>query len=188
MGNGVVDARIYPAGLLATLSRAEVERLHDASRGDLAALLRRCSLAVLNSGNQGDDAEALLEEYASFDIAVQQFNRGIRVELQNAPGTAFVDGEMIEGIRELLSAVIRDLVYYDSELKNHPDHCAGSGQAMTNGVFEMLRNAHVIHVMDRGTLLESGTHDELIALGGHYAYLYELQFREAEPSDVETTR
>lgn len=43
-----------------------------------------------------------------------------------------------------------------------------------------VRNAHVIHVMDRGKLLESGTHDELIALGGHYAYLYDLQFREPE--------
>ena len=67
-----VNARIYPAGILTTLSRMEVERLHDASRGDLAALLRRCALAVLNSGNQGDDAEALLKLYHDFEIEVQQ--------------------------------------------------------------------------------------------------------------------
>ena len=43
-----------------------------------------------------------------------------------------------------------------------------------------VRNAHVIHVLDRGKLLESGTHDELIERGGHYAYLYDLQFREPD--------
>ena len=54
-----ISARIYPAGILTVLSRMEVERLHDASRGHLGELLRRCALAVLNSGNEGDDAEAM---------------------------------------------------------------------------------------------------------------------------------
>jgi hypothetical protein len=106
----VVDARLYPAGMLTTLSRMEVERLHDASRGGLYELLRRCSLAVLNSGNESDDAEALLEQYADFDIQVEQFNRGIRLDLRHAPAISFVDGKIIEGVRELLSSVIRDLV------------------------------------------------------------------------------
>lgn len=138
-----VNARIYPAGILTTLSRMEVERLHDASRGDLAALLRRCALAVLNSGNQGDDAEALLKRYHDFEIEVQQVNRGIRLELSNAPGTAFVDGGMIEGIRELLSSVIRDLVYYDTEISNNPQWGLDSSSGITNAVFEILRNAGV---------------------------------------------
>ncbi|MBT8059284.1 MAG: DUF4478 domain-containing protein, partial [Gammaproteobacteria bacterium] len=34
--------------MLYTLSRNEVERLQDVSRGDLAGLVRRCALAVLN--------------------------------------------------------------------------------------------------------------------------------------------
>ncbi|NNE04810.1 MAG: LOG family protein [Xanthomonadales bacterium] len=138
-----VNARIYPAGILTTLSRMEVERLHDASRGDLAALLRRCALAVLNSGNQGDDAEALLQRYHDFEIEVQQVNRGIRLELSNAPGSAFVDGRMIEGIRELLSSVIRDLVYYDTEISNNPHWGLDSSADITNAVFEILRNAAV---------------------------------------------
>jgi len=58
MSADAISARIYPAGILTMLSRKEVERLHDASRGNLAELLRRCALAVLNSGNDGDDAEA----------------------------------------------------------------------------------------------------------------------------------
>src|SRR5210317_2640717 len=98
------------------LSRMEVERLHDASRGELGDLLRRCALAVLNSGNEGDDAEELLKLHKDFEIEIQQVNRGIRMELSNAPGSAFVDGIMIQGVRELLSAVIRDLVYFDTEI------------------------------------------------------------------------
>ena len=102
-----VTTRIYPAGMLYTLSRHEVERLHDASLGELGDLVRRCALAVLNSGNQGDDAESLLAVYKDFEIKVQQVNRGLRLELMNAPGSAFVDGRIIEGIRELCAKISR---------------------------------------------------------------------------------
>ena len=139
-----VSARVYPAGMLNTLSREEVARLRDASRGDLAALVRRCALAVLNSGNPSDDAEALLEAYRDFHIEVEQVNRGIRLELSNAPGSAFVDGRMIRGIRELLSAVIRDLVYYDTEIAGNPTVDLSDGEGITNAVFEILRNADLL--------------------------------------------
>ncbi|MBF0094433.1 MAG: lipid A export permease/ATP-binding protein MsbA [Alphaproteobacteria bacterium] len=36
--------------------------------------------------------------------------------------------------------------------------------------------ADVIHVVDRGRIVESGTHEELLALGRAYAHLYALQF------------
>jgi len=35
----------------------------------------------------------------------------------------------------------------------------------------------VIFVIDRGRLVEQGTHDELLALEGLYARLYQQQFR-----------
>jgi len=139
-----VTTRLYPAGILNTLSRHEVERLTDASQGDLADLVRRCSLAVLNSGNESDDAEALLQQFKDFRIEVQQVNRGLRLELNNAPGSAFVDGQIIEGIRELISAVIRDLVYYDSEIHGNEHHDLTSSSGITNAVFEMLRNAQAM--------------------------------------------
>jgi ATP-binding cassette subfamily B protein len=40
-----------------------------------------------------------------------------------------------------------------------------------------ILSADVIFVLDRGRLVEQGTHDELLARGGLYAQLYEQQFR-----------
>ena len=136
-----VTTKIYPAGMLNILSHHEVERLHDANQGNLSELLHRCALAVLNSGGDSDDAEALLKEYKEFRIDVEQVNRGLRMQLSNAPATAFVDGKIIEGVREQLSSLIRDLVYYDSEIKAMPQHDLGSSRGITNAVFEILRNA-----------------------------------------------
>ena len=45
-----------------------------AVRGDLAELLRRCALAVLNSGEESDDAEALFSRYRDFSLEVEQVN------------------------------------------------------------------------------------------------------------------
>lgn len=42
-----------------------------------------------------------------------------------------------------------------------------------------VRNADLILVLDRGVLVESGTHDELIAKKGHYYYLNQQQLAQA---------
>jgi ATP-binding cassette subfamily B protein len=43
-----------------------------------------------------------------------------------------------------------------------------------------VRQAHCIHVMEAGRIAESGTHDDLVALGGLYAALWRLQTGERD--------
>ena len=54
-----VDARIGPRGSLENLSQAEIEKLLDSRAGGLYPLFRKCALAVLNTGNESDDAAAI---------------------------------------------------------------------------------------------------------------------------------
>lgn len=42
-----------------------------------------------------------------------------------------------------------------------------------------IENADVIIVMDQGQIVERGTHQELIALNGHYAALHQMNFEES---------
>ncbi len=138
-----VSARITPAAGLDVLSRHEVARLRDAGAGGLHPLLRRCALAVLTQGTVTDDARALLERYPDFDIQILQHDRGIKLELTEAPAEAFVDGRIISGISELLFAVVRDIVYVANQIE------AGSfdlveSNGITHAVFEILRNARVL--------------------------------------------
>ena len=140
---GTVSARISPAGGLDILSRNEVARLRSASGSGMHMLLRRCALAVLTSGSMSDDPRGILEQFPDFDIQVLQQDRGIKIELSNAPAQAFVDGQIIRGINELLVAVVRDIVYESTQLEQGGfdlDDTVG----LTHAVFEILRNARIL--------------------------------------------
>ena len=140
---GTVSARISPSGGLDVLSRNEVAMLRDVSASGLHGLLRRCALAVLTSGSESDDPRSTLERYPDFDIQVLQQDRGIKLELRNAPAQAFVDGQIIRGINELLVAVVRDIVYASSSLAAGTFDLDDS-VGITHAVFEILRNARIL--------------------------------------------
>ena len=154
-----MDVRIAPEGTLEILSRFEAHRLRDAGEGGLYELWRQCSLAVLLSGAQEDDVREVLHRHEHFHIAIEQHEGGIVLDLRNAPRNAFVGSEMIRGIQEHLSAVLRDLLYaHDSILRNTQFDLTTSA-GLTDAVFHILRNARVLHAQQEPRMV--------VCWGGH---------------------
>jgi ATP-binding cassette subfamily B protein len=58
------------------------------------------------------------------------------------------------------------------------DLTEGHTAVMITHRFTTAMHADMIHVMENGQITESGTHDELVASGGHYAQSWQLQMRE----------
>ena len=137
--------RITPHGQMEILSQMEVSQLkqnseHDSSYG----IYRRCSLAVLNVGSTIDDTRQVLEQYEDFNIRVIPKERGIKLEFENAPASAFVDGQVITGIQEQLFSVLRDIVYVKNQIETNQNFDLSTPQGITNAVFNILRNANVL--------------------------------------------
>lgn len=139
-----VDAEVWPEGSLEVLSQLEVDLLKSSGTGGLYPLLRRCLLAVLNSGKEADDAKEVLQTYRDFAVSFIQQDRGLKVSLKNAPAEAFVDGKMIRGTRQLLSAVLRDIVYTRHEIFDSGRFDLQSSDGITNAVFHIVRNARLL--------------------------------------------
>lgn len=135
---------INPAGSMDLLSQLEVERLKKTASSDIYNLYRNCTLAVLNSGSHTDDSKKLLEQYKSFDVNVLRRERGIKLELSNAPEHAFVDGTIIKGIQEHLFAVLRDIVFVHMSMEQNKRLQPYNSVHVTNLVFGILRNAKVL--------------------------------------------
>ena len=175
MKYNVIDARVSPVGRLALLSKAEVAKLLDTSQGGLYKLLRSCSLAVLNSGSSLDDGKELMDRYSSFDIRVIPQERGIKLEVLNAPAHAFVNGEMIKGINEHLFAVLRDVIFVSDEINANPTFDLDTSDGITNAVFHILRNANMMQPKTNPNLV--------VCWGGHsisrkeYDYTKEIGYQ-----------
>lgn len=138
------EIRVTPQGSLEVLSQLEVMALRDSSQAGLHGLFRRCALAVLNSGSTIDDAKQVFELYEDFDIGLVQQDRGIKLEVKNAPDSAFVDGRMILGIQEHLFAVLRDIIYTRNEIYDSGTFDLENSEHVTSAVFHILRNARVL--------------------------------------------
>lgn len=139
----VINASVSPKGSLETLSQREVQQLSQAGSGSVYTLFRQCALAILNTGAHIDNAKTILDAYKDFEVRIHQQDRGVRLELLNAPADAFVDGEMIASTREMLFSALRDIVYAASELDSLRIDVESS-QGITDYVFHLLRNARTL--------------------------------------------
>ncbi len=154
-----VDAEVWPEGSLEVLSQHEADQLRNVGEGGLYHMLRRCLLAVLNSGGYSDDTREILERYRDFSVGFQQQDRGLKLILRGAPASAFVDGQMIRGIREQLFAVLRDVVFTSNEIQASGRFDLKSSDNITNAVFHILRNARLFRL--------PATPDLVVCWGGH---------------------
>ena len=154
-----IDTEVLPENSLEAFSQVEVEQLLSEGEGGLHGLLRRCILAVLNSGSDTDDTRAVLDLYRDFRVNLVQQDRGLKIVLNAAPPSAFVDGHLIRGIREMLFAVLRDMVYTGSEIHHGGHFCLEDSHGITNAVFHILRNARMFErAMDTNLVVCWGGH------------------------------
>jgi predicted Rossmann-fold nucleotide-binding protein len=154
-----VDARVSPLGSLENLSQREVAKLLSAGSDGAFALFRRCALAVLNSGNHTDDARALFERYKDFDIRLGRQAWGVKLDVRNAPASAFVDGKMIRGVKEHLFAVLRDIIYIHDAILGSNRFDLADPTSITNAIYHILRNARILDYRGRPDLV--------VCWGGH---------------------
>lgn len=159
--------KISPRGSLDQLSQLEVDRLKQNANSKLYQLYRSCSLAVLASGLHSDNAETLFNQFSDFQINVLRRERGVKIALSHPPQAAFVDGEIIAGIQEHLSSVLRDIVYIGDKYENLKHINLTNANHITNVVFDILRNARAIPMV---------TPNIVVCWGGHSINATEYQY------------
>ena len=145
MSKNTEITRITPHGQMEILSQLEVSQLKQDSEHDSSYdIYRRCSLAVLNVGSIVDDTKQVLEQYKDFNIRVVPQERGIKLEFENAPESAYVDGQIITGIQEQLFSVLRDIVYIKNQIETNQNFDLSKQNGITNAIFHILRNAKIL--------------------------------------------
>ena len=167
-------SNLRPISTLNLLSNREIQGLMS-SKAEVRTLFRECALAILNTGNVQDDVNKLLAEYADFEIEVVPEARGPKMSVLNAPGSAFVDGNMIRGIQDHLFSVLRDVVYVDHILSRDGLYDLETSAGITEVVFDILRNANIV---------QPGLRPDLVVCwGGHsidrveYEYTKEVGYQ-----------
>lgn len=131
-------------------------------------MLRRCMLAILHADSTIDDARELLDAYRNFEVGFIQQDRGLKVSLVNAPAVAFVDGKMIRGTRELLFAVLRDIVFTRNDIIDSGRFDLSASDGITNAVFHIVRNARLLKIPAEVNLV--------VCWGGHAINRVEYEY------------
>jgi predicted Rossmann-fold nucleotide-binding protein len=156
--NKIKEVTVRPSQTLDLLSHQEIMatlRTED----QVFQTFRDTALAVLNTGNDTDDADELLQAYQDFSIEIEQEPRGVKLHIRNAPASAFVDGKMILGIQEHLFAALRDIVYTRDKITRLGGFNVDTGPGITDAVFRILRNAKIVKANIKPNLV--------VCWGGH---------------------
>ena len=155
-----MDTEVGPRGSLELLSQREVDVLTvGAEHQELQLLFRNCALAVLNTGSETDDAAEIFAAYHDFSIEVVKRTRGLQLNIKNGPRSALVEDRMVEGIRQHLFSVLRDVIYIGTEINDTSRYDLSTGEGTTDAVFQILKHARV---------MEPGRKPNLVVCwGGH---------------------
>lgn len=154
---------------LSFLTQEEIDTLTQTCTNGFHERFRLCCLGILHAGSNTDNTADLLEQFPRFDVGIGQCRQGIKFILQNAPRSAFIDGERIhESMRDHLCSAATDLIFHAQHL-GKPQ----SSQEITDAVFSILRNAGVfqrIAPAQEPRSLAASTRRELTRMttwGGH---------------------
>lgn len=139
----ISKATVRPTSSLNLLSHREICGVMESDE-EIFKIFRACALAVLNTGSESDDVAEILQAYSDFEVRVVSESRGLKLEVFNAPASAFVDGKMIRGIQEHLFAALRDIVYTEHKINRDRRFDLSSSEGLTDAVFRILRNAGVV--------------------------------------------
>ncbi len=127
----------------------------DAGAGEFIARLRHGYGTVL--GKWFDEGEELsVGEWQKIALA-RAFVRNAQILVFDEPTSALdpqAEWDVFQHIKELAK---------------------GRAVVLISHRFSTVRTADRIHIFDQGRIIESGTHEELMALGGRYAEMYEVQ-------------
>lgn len=148
---------VKPTNNMAYLSQSDIEFLRDNKDTDIFKLFRDCSLAVLSCEDHNDDPEHLLTKFHDFDIDLVQVNSGVKIKLVNPPMKGFVRDELMKGVADSLSSVLRDILYLHTKIGGGKLSFNDKSET-TNSIFKILRNADT---------LTSNNMNLIVCWGGH---------------------
>jgi ATP-binding cassette, subfamily B, multidrug efflux pump len=162
------DVYLFPGSVLTNIAAGETP-----DRARVEEVLKRLgAYEVFASREQGLDT-AVAEQGKNFSTGERQLIAFARAMYRDAPilildeATASIDSDTESRLSRALTELLR-----------------GRTALIIAHRLSTVRAADRILVLQRGHLVEQGSHDQLIAQGGLYARLHELQFARRESSSL----